>query len=293
VDYSASEEDVFTDVAIYLMTKQNRLDTMLHVVEQPVKTWSSCSWVPRWDLKRVYETLRRQFSTSEIDLLATSWFPPILRPSAVSPTLVLQQNAVYQSERFPFAITIRSLISKPTRTFPVLRIRGHFVDTIVTELRGPDKEWVKEWGEWHIPQEVSRGLPAFCGTHASSECLKNSPTPLAAVELKNAQAKLATEHRKLFNQTRDSYDGRNDVLVTNESIGFTCGMANNQYEIRVGDTIWALAGLAVLMVLRKVEDHYVVQGSCFLYRATLPHQCASCGLDAKPWPMVTEVIDIW
>jgi hypothetical protein len=81
-------------------------------------------------------------------------------------------------------------------------------------------------------------------------------------------------------------------FVTEQSVGFSRERQVDE-PILVGDTIWALAGLGVPVILRKQDDHYVLVGECYLFRATLPHLCAYCNQGSKPWPMITEVIDIW
>ena len=61
-----------------------------------------------------------------------------------------------------------------------------------------------------------------------------------------------------------------------------------------GDTIWAIDGADVPFVLRKIDDHHILIGACYLHGATKSFPCGCCGRkDVQPWPMVTHVIDIW
>ena len=54
-----------------------------------------------------------------------------------------------------------------------------------------------------------------------------------------------------------------------------------------GDTVWAIGGADVPFVLRRIEDHYILIGACYLRGATKRLPCG------RPWPMVTQIIDIW
>jgi hypothetical protein len=81
-------------------------------------------------------------------------------------------------------------------------------------------------------------------------------------------------------------------FVTEQSIGFSRERQVGE-PILIGDTIWALAGLGVPVILRKQDYHYVSVGECYLFRVMLPHLCAYCDQESKPWSMITKVIDVW
>jgi hypothetical protein len=80
---------------------------------------------------------------------------------------------------------------------------------------------------------------------------------------------------------------RKTMFLGKQSVGFAEVITDKD------DSVWALDGADVPFVLRKVLDHYVLVGECYLYRALQSHPCICCGWDIEPWTISTEVIDIY
>jgi hypothetical protein len=286
VDYSRSPSEVYTDVAIYLLKVQGRIDVLLHAVTTRETGDNIASWVPQWNSKSDYEPLPSQFSSSQVQTLAASWFSSPTAKQVLDCTEEKweTQRALYAHTDFSLDICDPTTISTGSRipSPPCLRIRAHLLDTIKKRL--PIASIPK-------PLILPRELPdAFGNVHPCSACLTGNGKDL---NISNpAFTQRMQDQRTAFMEMMRSSTKAKTPFVTQSSMGFAHTWPNGQ-EVLVGDSIWALAGLGVPMILRKNGDHYVLVGECYLFRATLPHLCMYCGDEDRPWPMVTGVIDIW
>jgi hypothetical protein len=186
----------------------------------------------------------------------------------------------------------------PIQPPPCLRIRAHLLDTVKTLLCMATKH-----RDFILPQELPE---AFCNRDACSECLlrtfSTTDMNLASryyqelghiIYDSQAEAKhIEQQQREVFKNAMNGLEHSKKPFVTQSSMGFAQEWGHGK-RIAIGDTIWALAGLAVPVVLRKIQDHYILISEGYLFRAALPFLCAYCGAEVRPWPMVTEVIDIW
>jgi hypothetical protein len=303
VNYAQGPIDVYINVAIYLLMARNRLDVLLHTTCRPLITDIAPSWVPRWDLKSAYDLFASQFDHEKIDMLAVSWFLPVFTdgklPLAEMERLKYQRS-VYGSAGFPVDICERNVPPQPNvkqysdrpefgkSLLPCLRIRAHLLDTVVQLMPKLTSQQA-----FIVPRTI---VPAF-GTLRSCElCLKQDNFTSHPPNLKDGEfiADSASphnpwfiaQHRENLKDMARQFGMAKTPFRTVRSMGFSD-------RIIVGDSIWALSGLNVAVVLRKVEDLYMLMGDCYLYGATLDHPCGYCGRGTVPWPMVTEVIDIW
>jgi hypothetical protein len=275
VDYTRTPIDIFIDIAVYLLKDQGRTDVVLYASHLDPYKLQRPSWVPQWSLKSSHEPLRGQFSPVEINTLATTWFS-----SAESETLLSnlkeeqqqKQRTAYAGTDFHLEICGRDPANR--NSLPLsLRIRAQFLDTITKRLSLMDKK---------RPLILPRESPdAFGGLYPCSNCYLDYPPVV----------NIAEKQRIAFKEVLDRQGTTLALFSTHLSMGFVQPEMDEVFQI--GDTIWALAGLDVPVILRSEEDHYVLVSECYLFRAALPFPCIYCNADAKPWPMVTEVIDIW
>jgi hypothetical protein len=275
VDYTQTPADIFIDVAVYLLEAHSRTDVILDAVH--LRKDQSCvpSWVPQWNLKSFHEPLRGQFSPAEIAILTVTWFSSASfdkSPPNLTEEQQQNQRTVYAGTDFRLKICERSSGSR-TPPLPSLRIRAQFLDTIMKRLGLTDKK-----RSLILPRESP---VAFGGPYPCSDCDLDGPSVLSTAE----------KQRDAFTRVLHSLGTTLALFSTRLSMGFV--RLEMEYVIWVGDTIWALPGLDVPVILRRKGDHYVLISECYLFRAALPFPCVYCGADAKPWPMVTAVIDIW
>jgi hypothetical protein len=273
------------------------------------------------------QPLPPQFTSTQLEALASSWYfeastgwtPNIAEPWRVGqhatdydtnfrfkifdrtrPPLGSSHNdlphesdATNNPQRAPESVHENSEPS--VRSPPCLRVRAQFLDTIKSFLRIVVRD-----SEFILPRETPE---AFCNRDACSGCLLRAfgttDAQLVYQELGNtiynsrAEPKhVERQQREAFKRTMKRLGHGKTPFETQSSIGFAQEWRSGE-SIRSGDTVWALAGLAVPMILRREGDHYILVGECYLFRAALPFLCAYCGAEARPWPMITEVIDIW
>jgi hypothetical protein len=309
VNYAAQDPlDVYIEVAIYLVMVQNRLDVLLHTMCQPLTIDTAPSWVPRWDVKSAYDLFPPQFNSKKTDVLAASWFSRVDtdgRLPLAEMERLKHQRSVYGHVDFRVDICERNAPPQPNlipnsaksvpRAFslPCLRVRAHLLDTVVKLMPKLTSQRT-----FILPRTYA---PAF-GTLCSCElCLtqdgfrSHPPDPKDAGSHSDSASPqdswlndrwLNDQHREHFKSMARQFGLSKTPFNTVQSMGFG-------NRVVVGDTIWALSGLNVPVILRKVDGHYVLMGECYLHGATLDHPCGYCGRGVAPWSMVTEVIDIW
>lgn len=160
-------------------------------------------------------------------------------------------------------------------TWPCLTIRAHHLDTIrkligtrsVSQVIYFPEEYPEAFGNYRrCPKCTNHRKARFCKrNHTVSQSMLN---------------RLITEMSRLHAEDKTMFQ-------TEQSIGFS------QAKMEVGDTIWALDGAEVPLLLRKVDEHYVLIGECYLFGALSYHLCECCGREVEPWTISTEIIDIW
>lgn len=270
VDYSKEKLEVCVNFAVSMMRDHGRMDILVHNASQWMNTGFECSWVPLWHVKCVYKNLPDQFSSSFVDELAFAWFLPRPKTSAsLRGTSPVEQTP---PNDFRFRVTYwgPQISGGPAITLPCLDIRAHFLDTIseITELSPSlyaDNSLPLVYHDKRRCPRCTKQDLVFDPESYSDRC--------KALDLELTQAGAETVR-----------------FCTVWSIGFA-QLWHPREQALVGDTIWALSGLAVPMILRRTENHYFLVGECYLYRAALPHLCPVCG-ETWPWPMVSEIISI-
>jgi hypothetical protein len=316
VDYSGSKEAVFTMIATDLLQKQGRFDVLSHAVNQTLETDLAPSWVPQWDVKCVYAPLPRQFTPEEVDTLAMSWYfgqTNGIISASIYVERSAEQHAIYHPKGFRFDVTHRAVTATEPLEIqrqapPCLRIRAHHLDTITKLLPAmvPSLELILpraaplSCGTLDpCPTCLQEGIHAPCSnclgvnfTNPCQSCIQRRASSATQYQASIVAAERIAAQRNAFKEETVRSKIEKVPFVTKQSLGFAREW-KVRGPLRVGDTIWALTGLDVPVILRREYGHYVLVGECYLFRATLPHLCAYCGREARPWSMVTEVIDIW
>jgi hypothetical protein len=297
VDYSRAAIDIFNDIAVHLVKEYGRIDVVLHAACQDTDEFLVPSWVPQWDIKSSFKPLPSQFSPTQVDTLAISWFNGSSTErfsSHLTEEERQKQRTDYASTNFRFDVCLRHSINR-TSPLPSLRIRAQFLDTITKCLL------TKSARHPIFPRELP---DAFRGPDPCSECQRQGILPVDPTTL-------TVDHKRMLHGYHDSSIDSGSIerqRTAFKDVMYRLGLTKTSFEtqssrgaaheakgvkFQIGDTIWALAGLAVPVILRSKGDYHVLIGECYLFRAALPFPCVYCGGDATPWPMVTEVIDIW
>lgn len=295
VDYSLKPIAVFTKIATSFLLEQELLDVLKHTSNQHIDTSNCPSWVPQWSIKDVYKPLPLQFPPAMTRKLASSWFLPAIDSDEGQPRNL--QSIEAQAQHYcdicfhldicdrstPFPVLSTSTIS-PLETLspslPCLRIRAHRLDIVIKTLSP-----INESRQIILPRPAP---PAFGATDLCSTCsdhkFETSPC--------ETQPSVTVMQRDLLIKKGRRLGTGKAYFQTSQSIGIS-RIWGSHVCLRGGDSIWALVGSDVPFLLRRIDNHYVLLGECYLHRAALDHPCACCGADVRPWPMVTEVIDIW
>lgn len=156
-------------------------------------------------------------------------------------------------------------------TLPCLKLRAHRLGDVFRRI-GP----VARRRTTIIPQTA---CSAFGVPHCQACTAPAQSSP-------GYRASFYQQRRNLMDMMETVEAGKT-AFATEHSVGFTRGL------LRVGDSVWALYGADVPFILREVDEHFELVGDCYLHRAGRPFLCEHCGHEVAPWPIQTEVIDIW
>ncbi|KAF1958952.1 HET-domain-containing protein [Byssothecium circinans] len=169
-------------------------------------------------------------------------------------------------------------VSAPrTSNFPSLRTRAQHIDEICVTTN------INFYSQATIQHLATTNKDLFGKSYCCTPCKDHFVAkPLCQ---KNPSISLAMIDE--FSRDMKQFGTGKTLFTSQQSVGFT------QANMWVKDSIWALPGADTFFVLRSVDEHFILIGECYLYRALRHHPCACCGGDVKPWRSTWEIIDIW
>lgn len=206
-----------------------------------------------------------------------------MSPRIISPKGIqgLVHEIMYaQSQNFTFKIlqptslqlsdVSRTISASELQSTSYLKIRAHRLDKI-TRVVGR----ISNAHTFQLPRTSGLAL----GSQACRNCINSDVSPLT-------EDTIQKERRELLSNIEIHGAGAT-AFVTDYSIGFARG------DAKFGLSVWAIYGTDVPFLLREWKEHYTFLGDCYLHRAGRPFPCKHCGADVAPWPLETEIIDIW
>lgn len=322
VNYAISTEDVYSNIATYLISTTKRLDIFKHVPPYQLLDLDAMpSWVPDWSVRQFLDMELPNFTELQMEKFAIchsnslsmmttldSGMPPTpahatqddyqLEPSSPQDDSILwyRQPSAHHSHSTHIKVDARRF-----STIPCLRVRGCLLDKIAKNT-------------YDVPQledgqflKILRGDPEGTPFLNSKACRTCSEIPewitcdgAPSDKYRGYQSHELAILRRVMVYMR----GEKQAFLTQQSVGFVLYTPiNNSSQpkrvrrVQPGDTIWALQGLDVPVVLRRGfkdgKSHYVLVGQCYLHRAGLDQECPVCGSASHPWSMKYMTIDIW
>jgi hypothetical protein len=245
------------------------------------------------------------------------WYQSMLRESVQSTTKILSLLEAelhslslyisYKLDRdFHYRVfqchkTLDSAISDPHlwSPRPILRVQAHYLDTVTVFSTFATTSSETLTGNLVDPRNsvdsrVSRVLFPFavgsdvrCSTCSADgariPCKSCTSTP-------SAKRDWSSNYQKLYSSF---CDGLGSLVTANRFVTIRSAGASVAAGLSTSDTIWAIDSADVPFILRRIDDHYLLVGPCYLYGATKSSPCGCCGRDSGPWQMVTQIIDIW
>jgi len=322
VNYAIGTEELYSGIATYLVSTTNRLDILKHVPPyQPLDPNAMPSWVPDWSVRQCLDsdfptftmpqmekfTTFRSNSTSTNDLLDStmSLNPALATQDDHQVDRSSQHNDSILSYRQRSADHLHSTHIKidfiKFSKIPCLRVRGYLLDKITT--RNWKVPLFQDGGLAERLRADAKGTPFLHSSlcHSCNEDLAGGTCGGAPSDKHHYYQ--AWQLEQLF-RVVTKLRGQKQAFLTQQSVGFVLfspihgsSQPKRVRTVQRGDTIWALEGLDVPVVLRrKMEDgkaHYILVGQCHLHRAGLDQECPVCGSASQPWSMKYTTIDIW
>lgn len=327
VDYTLTAVEVFTKLAIHCIDEMGRFDILQHCIHSSEASHlEGATWVPQWDFKDVHEPIPPFFSSIEKQRFSETWHTAIIddkswlydEPSKIKLLgQILEQcketshskdgtlstndcrgqvkkicamKALISSadeERLTHYVTrllcqdfrydileSQVLVHGEEKTHPsILKLRAHRLDKITRRRLAPTG------CEFILPRWNWSAFTFHC------KMCKDAKIDVFSKDYGNERA--TEKERRAFLQAVDSLGAGKMAFESEHSVGLT------RMAFELGDSIWILHGTDVPFILRQVDNHYILVGECYLHRAGRPFPCKHCGADAAPWPMQTEIIEIW
>ncbi|KAH7402615.1 heterokaryon incompatibility protein-domain-containing protein [Pyrenochaeta sp. MPI-SDFR-AT-0127] len=265
VDYSQSVEEVLTRAAAAIITCREDLDILAYAALSSLGTRHMegrlPTWVPDWTEHREDTTVRPQFQSAEMG----PW-RSLAKLSGLRRTYMTKWDEV---------VYIPSVWNITSSSRSYLTVRAHCIGTIDGISRQVDSLSEGQLSSWPSPHMFSHQLamlldrkidppfwpPEFRWLLASSKAQEasfqgESEKRLSAPDILSSFARtdltsFCTELNRL---------GKNKKLFR---AGYLPAIASACFQ--EGDTVWAVDGCTVPLILRTLEDRkYAILGDCYL-----------------------------
>ncbi|OAG13094.1 HET-domain-containing protein [Paraphaeosphaeria sporulosa] len=265
IDYSLTAEEVYTQLL---------LQDFLNDLPKDQEPLSSSAWLQSFDrwldytgkTFRARERRRSNVGKTHIESIALS-LTQIKSPGF--------HSAIIQSGTRLHIWDEHLFGTIPSPRIPCLRVRAHLLD-IISKIIGVRSYHHIHHFDKNLPHILNRRrLCASCSEHfVATPICQHTPT---------ISQTMSEEFDR--DMKRVLGDGKT-MFETERSVGVA------RADVQMHDEIFALDGADVPFILRRVWQHYVLVGECFLYRALRQTLCTCCGYKTEEWPIVTQVIDI-
>ena len=312
INYAVDTEEVYWNLATHLIFTTRRLDVLKHVCPyQPLELNSMPSWVPDWKMRDFIFMELPKFTVAQMSKLPggfsqmsiETWSNAELQSKATHASHDNRQTQLsslrasflgYRSQHTDHRLPIPRSHSMRSSSIPYLRVRGCFLDTVTKNTYTLPSD--RFYWEFYSRRRDGR-RPAFESNvcHRPGYCCSPS-----------SERRLDYDWKQLsdLGELMNSFRGEKRAFETHQSIGFALFPVINEpsqsrqiRRVEPGDTIWAIEGLDVPVILRQrtlsSKACYILIGQCYLHRAGLDHECPACGPAPQPWSMEYMTIDIW
>ena len=311
INYATSIEEVYCNIATHLISTTKRLDVLKHVPpHQPLDLDNMPSWVPAWDIRQSIDMQLPGFTGAQMKRFAAFGSSPLsmsrssnaeVQPTAIHTTHddhQMQLGSRYDSivwyrkqETNDHRSTLAKVHGMRLSAIPCLRVRGYLLDKVITPIL------LGSYSEPKITPFLRPRVCRSCGNDAGW----TSSNEISSDKLWDFQWRQLTSLADVI----ASLPGGQEDWKTQQSMKFVSfkptpsfGLSQRRVgrSVKPGDTIWAIEGLDVPVVLRRrIQDgeaHYNFIGKCYFHGAGPKHECPTCGTSTEPWLMEYATIDI-
>jgi len=315
INYATGTDEVYWNIATHLISTTRRLDVLKHVSPyQPLDLELMPSWVPDWEIRHFTHMELPKFTAVQMEKFAVFFRCPMsmesflhtdIQPTATRTTH--EEHGAQLSSRHDPVLWYRNqgtdlhppVIGKVyavrNSKIPCLRVRAYLLDKVTTHTYKILSSYLNVGRIKSTPFLYSRMCRSCAKDGKWASC-----NEALSIRSWNYQRRELSNLREVTTTLL----GEKQAFETQQSIGFTLFSPINESpgprrarKVEPGDTIWAIEGLDVPVILRRGtqdgKSYFVLVGQCYLHRAGLDQECPVCGSDSQPWSMEYATIEIW
>lgn len=172
------------------------------------------------------------------------------------------------------------------------RHRGHYSTGSINCIMSPDGEYKYYYHMNNMDATVLNDMKPLLIVFGSCAC-KNEYADLLRTQSERLLSRVQpwdTPIYEFLNTIKARGIGKGRTLFRTE---LSLGIARGAFQSN--ETVWALDGVRVPLILRSIDGHYMLVEECYLHGALQRSvYCKRCGTETELQPIVhTEIIDIW